>query len=110
MSLIEDLVDRLDADRRYEYEERAGIIEFDGGLPRDEAESLALIDLLRSHPAALVGVTVYRVDGDGFVITTDLDAARGRYGDRLRETVDLAAVVRDDFGGIAVLRKPGHLI
>jgi hypothetical protein len=31
-------VSRLDEDQRYEYEERAAIIEFDGGLPRGMAE------------------------------------------------------------------------
>ena len=32
----------LPEDERYEAEERAAIHEFDGGLPRDEAERLAL--------------------------------------------------------------------
>ena len=49
-SLIADLLDRLDTERRYEFEERAGTIEFDSKVPRDEAEALALLDLLRSHP------------------------------------------------------------
>ena len=38
MSVTEDLRDR--------YEERAAIMEFDGGLPRAEAEKLALQDVL----------------------------------------------------------------
>lgn len=29
------------------WDERAAIMEFDGGLPREEAESLALADILR---------------------------------------------------------------
>lgn len=37
MSVTEDLRDR--------YEERAAIMEFDGGLPRAEAEKLALQDV-----------------------------------------------------------------
>ena len=40
-SLIADLLDRLDPERRYEFEERAGTIEFDSQLPRDDAEALA---------------------------------------------------------------------
>ena len=55
-SLLADLLDRLDPERRYEFEERAGTIEFDSAVPRDEAEALALIGLLRTHPAALLGV------------------------------------------------------
>ena len=54
-SLIADLIERLDEERRYEFEERAGIIEFDAEQTRDQAELLALVDLLREHPAALVG-------------------------------------------------------
>ena len=60
-SLIADLLGRLDDDRRYEFEERAGIIEFENGQPRDLAECFALIDLLRSYAGALIGVTAIEV-------------------------------------------------
>ena len=72
-SLIADLLARLDDERRYEFEERAGTIEFDSGVPRDQAERLALIDL-RTYPGALIGVTALEVSRDcksQFVITTD---------------------------------------
>ena len=36
-SLIADVLDRLDAERRYQFEEIAGTIEFDSKVPRDEA-------------------------------------------------------------------------
>ena len=49
-SLIADLLARLDVELRYQFEESAGAIEFDSAVPRDEAEALALIDLLRAHP------------------------------------------------------------
>ena len=61
-SLIADLLVRLDPDLRYQFEERAGIMEFDGGLSRDEAEALALVDLLRPHPGALVGLAALQVE------------------------------------------------
>ena len=104
-SLIADLLDRLDDDRRYEFEERAGTIEFDSRVPRDEAETLALIDLLRSHPAALIGITALEVDHDGetdTVITTALDSVDRHFGrESLAQIVDLAEVVRIHFGGLA---------
>lgn len=106
-SLIADLLDRLDAERRYEFEERAGIIEVENGQPRDTAECLALIDLLRMYPGALVGVTVLevrRADTAEFVITTDMDRARDRLaaaGTCVVTTVDLAAVIRNRFQGLA---------
>ena len=81
-SLIADLLEKLDPELRYEFEERAGIIEFDAGVPRDEAEAYALIDLLRAHPDALVGVAVLQVAADDkvqFVLTSDVEAARGRF-------------------------------
>lgn len=51
---INDMLDRLEDDLREDYEERAAIIEYDGGLPRDHAECLALLNILREHPAALL--------------------------------------------------------
>ena len=110
-SLIADLLDRLDPERRYEFEERAGTIEFDARVSRDEAEALALIDLLRSHPAALVGITALEVDQDGHVdtvITTDLEAVDRHFGrESLAHIVDLADVVRTHFGGLAVIHQLG---
>lgn len=106
-SLIADLLERLDAERRYEFEERAGIIEFENGQPRDIAECLALIDLLRMYPAALIGVTafeVHRAEGSEILITTDVEQARERLamgGTHVLALVDLAAVVRERFEGLA---------
>ena len=42
----------LSADMREHYEERAAIIEFDGGLPRADAEKLALQDVLSNSPSS----------------------------------------------------------
>ena len=110
-SLIADLLDRLDTERRYEFEERAGTSEFDSRVPRDEAEALALIDLLRSHPSALVGFTALEVDHDGeteTVITTDLDMVDRHFGrESLAHIVDLAEVVRTHFGGLARVTPVG---
>ena len=47
-SLLNGIADpTLRADLRERFEERAGIIEFDGNLPRDEAERLAYEELAR---------------------------------------------------------------
>lgn len=50
--LVATLVDRLDDNLREAFEERAGILEFDAGLPRAHAECLALLNVLVSHPEA----------------------------------------------------------
>jgi hypothetical protein len=105
-SLIADLLGRLDPDRRYEFEERAGIIEFENGQPRELAECLALIDLLRSYPGALLGVTaldVRRGDASEFLLTTDVTAARGRLegaGTYVLSVIDLATIIRERFYGL----------
>ena len=46
-ALVADMVNELDADRREEFEERAGIMEFDGKMPRAHAECLAFLNVLR---------------------------------------------------------------
>jgi len=108
-SLIADLLVRLDPELRYEFEERAGIMEFDGGLSRDEAEALALLDLLRRHPGALVGLAALQVENRGrpaFVFTTSLDFARDHlptFGVTVIHIVDPAEVIRTHFKGTALL-------
>ena len=104
-SLVADLLARLDVELRYQFEERAGAIEFGSGVPRDEAEALGLIDLLRSHPGALLGIMAYEIERDGrvdVIVTTRADGASS-IGSPLLTIVNLAKVVAIRFGGIAVL-------
>lgn len=49
--IVEALVSRLDANLREAFEERAGILQFEAGKPRELAEALALLDVIRSYPA-----------------------------------------------------------
>jgi hypothetical protein len=106
--VVSELIERLDADVRELFEERAGIVEFEGGLPREEAESYALLDVLRRHPFALTGVTVVRIDRGNetrWLVTTDPDAARrvtSSCGDAAR-VVELTDVLNEQFGGAALL-------
>ena len=48
--VVADLVSRLDAGLREAFEERAAIREFDGGISRELAEALALLDVIRQYP------------------------------------------------------------
>ena len=43
--------DDLPGDWRVAWEERAAIMEYDGGLPRERAEALAMTDILRQMKA-----------------------------------------------------------
>jgi hypothetical protein len=53
-TIVEELLNRLDEDQREDFEERAAIMQYDGKMPRDHAECLALLDLIRRHPMALM--------------------------------------------------------
>jgi len=101
---FEDLVGRLGAGDRELYEERAAVREFDGLLPREQAEALALLDVLRLRPAALLGVRVVSVEIGGGRRCALLARNSAR---RLRLVCesdrDLAAVVSEQFGGAALL-------
>jgi len=49
-------VEDLDTDWRVEWEERAAIMEYDGGLPRERAEALALTEIVRAMEGADVSL------------------------------------------------------
>ena len=111
--LVAELVERLDSNQREDFEERAGIMQFDGLLPRGHAECLAMLDLLRRHPSVLSGVIVLQVELDGgteWLVTTDLQYAR-RYitdvGGHEIAVCNLAEVIEAQYGGVAVLTTLG---
>lgn len=56
MSVKDYIISLLDADLKEEFEERAGIIQFSAQLPRDHAECLALIDVLRRHKLKVINI------------------------------------------------------
>lgn len=107
--VVAELVELLDPDLREIYEERAGIIEFDANHPRDHAECLALLYVLKAAPAALLGVSVLEVQRNGavqIVITTNVELARNDFDASPIETTratSLAELINTQFGGIAVL-------
>ena len=52
--IVSELVELLDEDQFELWEERAAIMEYDGRLSREYAECLALLDIIRRHPEALL--------------------------------------------------------
>ena len=112
-ALVADMVNQLDAGLREEFEERAGIIEFDAKQPRAHAECLALIDVLRRSPAALTGISVLQVEIDGatqWLLTTDLAYARQHLAEICGVEIavpDLDNVIEEQYDGIAMLSTLG---
>jgi hypothetical protein len=108
-AIVSDLVSRLDANLRDTFEERAAIMEFDGGLQRDLAEALALLNVLSTHPLALAGISAWQIELDGeslLALITDDGRAREHLADiragLLSTKADLATAVQT-LGGIACL-------
>lgn len=83
--LVAEIVDQLDEDLREEFEERAGIVEYDGNMARAHAECLALLMLLQNHPEAICGLTVLEMHADRetyWLLTTDPVTARKYISER----------------------------
>ncbi len=72
---IADVVALLNEGMREHFEERAAIMEFDGGLSRSHAECLALISVLRGSACALVSAIAIQIENDGqrrWVLANDM--------------------------------------
>jgi len=67
--IVEALVCRLDDNLREAFEERAGIVEFEAGKPREIAECLALLEVIRNQPLAVSSVTAMRAIVGGQLLT-----------------------------------------
>lgn len=112
-ALVATMVNQLDAVRREDFEERAGIIEFEATLPRAHAECLALLDVLHRHPAAVSKVAVLEAELDGatqWLLTTDLQFTRQYLADLGGTEIDVldpADVIETQYGGIAQLTTLG---
>ena len=112
-AIVIEMAERLGADDREAFEERAAIIEYDGQLPRAHAECLALLEVLRRHARAVGGLQVLQAEIDGgteWVLTTDPAFAREHVADiggREVAVLDPVGVVQEQYGGVAVLGTLG---
>lgn len=52
--IVTDFIQHLDEDAREAWEERAAVMQFDAGIPRDLAEALALLLVIRQFPVAVL--------------------------------------------------------
>lgn len=105
-ALVADLVTALNDNQREDFEERAGIIEFEAGLPRAHAECLALLLILRRNSAVLTGVTLVKVKLKGtsqWLLTTDPEVARESLAGS--KCSNLAEVLQGQYGGTAKLLR-----
>lgn len=114
--LVAELADVLGGEHRELFEERAGIVEFDGALPREYAECLSLLGVLKHDPFAFTGVVVLQAERhtqSRFLLTTcDRETRQrlARQGFVVSAARNLASVLAQQFGGRAELRRNEHLI
>ena len=112
-AIVIEMVNRLGADAREAFEERAAIIEYDGQVPRAHAECLALLEVLRRDALAVTSVVALQIELDGgteWLLTTDLAFARAYLADIGGSEVavlDPADVIHEQYGGVAVLGTLG---
>lgn len=52
--IVTDFADLLDANLREAWEERAAVMQFEAGIPRDLAEALALLLVIRQYPKEVI--------------------------------------------------------
>ena len=111
--IVTELVARLSSEHREEFEERAAIIEFDGGIQRAHAECLALLNTIKNHPAALSGLVVMEIAFEGktrWLLTNNLDQARtylSRIGAKELGLHDPVTALNGPIHGLALLRPVG---
>ncbi|GAB3656445.1 hypothetical protein [Ramlibacter alkalitolerans] len=107
--IVEALLCRLDDNLREAFEERAGILQFEAGHPRDLAEALAMLEVIRTNPLAVSGVTHLRARIEGSeasVLAVNAASARDRITlieGLPSDSVSLADAVKE-IGSMGVLR------
>lgn len=106
MNIVSEILASLNDDQREDFEERAAIIEFDGGLDRTLAEALALLCVLHNHRSALVAIEVELNGETRCLLTTDLIDAEQRLKAMEWQIVgvfDPVDLIRREFGDLAQL-------
>lgn len=111
-ALVAEIVECFSDERRFEFEERAAIMEFDGGLSRAHAECLALIDLIhhdRLQLSDLQVVAFQRGEMTDWLLASNLAAAQAvidQLGGMLVEVHRPADILHEQFDGVAMLMLP----
>lgn len=109
--IVMDILNKLDAALREEYEERAAIMEFDGNLPRKYAECLALLTVLHHHPYAQTGLRIIQISLAGeprymlCLDAYDTDKVLRNLSGPLYQPLDPQEILKNQFSGAAVLVK-----
>lgn len=109
-----NVLSRLNDGQREHLTERSAILASEAGVqPPALCDALGLLEVLRLHPSVLTGMVVLEIKLDGateWLLTTDLDHAREHLRDMGGTEIavlDPADVVREQYGGVALLNTLG---
>ena len=103
MNIVTEILENLNDDLREDFEERAAIMEFDGGLDRRLAEALALLCILHNHRSGLVALEVQLNGETQYLLTTSLGDAKLRLGDHIVGVIDPVDLLHREFNDLAQL-------
>ena len=103
MNIVSEILENLNDDLREDFEERAAIMEFDGGLDRRLAEALALLCILHNHRSALVALEFHWNGEIQYLLTSSLSDAKLRLGDHIVRILDPVDLLHREFNDLAQL-------
>ena len=103
MNIVTEILENLNDALREDFEERAAIMEFDGGLDRRLAEALALLCVLHNHPRALVALEVEFNGETQYLLTSSLGDAKLRLGGHIVRVIDPVDLLHREFNDLAQL-------
>jgi hypothetical protein len=103
MNIVTEILENLNADLREDFEERAAIMEFDGGLDRRLAEALALLCILHNHRSGLVALEVQLSGETQYLLTTSLNNSKLRLGGHIVRVIDPMDLLHREFRDLAQL-------
>lgn len=103
-ALIDEMTAALTDAQRDEFEERAGILEFDGGMTRECSEFAAMALMYRRYPLEFMGLRLVQLEGGQFALSMVTS------GDEAEAAIEMCpielACVVEALGGVAVLCPP----
>lgn len=103
-TLVRDMVSTLNPNLQEAFQERAAIMEHEGGLERRLAEAHALLDVMRRNPKTPAEIVILRIQWKGttsWLMSTDLSFARAHLAPLKDLEISIVTEIESDLTQIA---------